>query len=177
LSVAAIETGRGDWCATHIRNMLKQELYNGHYYTHTMENTTIKDHSKKAYIPKEEQIHIELPHCKIIDDDRWSRVQAERERRLKLHEENGGYRERNTYLFSNLLYCTCGNAYRPKLDNRRVKLGKADKPTVNLKCSDQDKYNKASRCPNLHKKGFHLTENVVARAVKAEILRMKEDKL
>ncbi|WP_243259114.1 hypothetical protein [Coprococcus comes] len=24
--------GRGDWCATHIRNMLKQDLYNGHYY-------------------------------------------------------------------------------------------------------------------------------------------------
>lgn len=168
--------GRGDWCATHVRNMLKQDLYNGHYYTHTMENPTIKDHNKKVYIPKEEQIHIELPQCKIIDDDRWSRVQAERERRLKLHIENGGYRERNTYLFSNLLYCTCGCAHRPKLDNRRVKIGKADKPTIYWKCGDQDKYNKASRCPNLYKKGFYLTENVVARAVKKEILRMKEDK-
>lgn len=168
--------GRGDWCATHVRNMLKQELYNGHYYTHTMENPTIKDHSKKVYIPREDQIHIPLPHCKIIDDDRWERVQAERERRTKLHIENGGYRERNEYLFSNMLYCSCGCAHRPKVDNRRIKAGKDDKPRIYWKCNDQDKYGKASRCPNLHKKGFYLTENTVARAVKQEIIKMQSDK-
>lgn len=167
--------GRGDWCATHIRNMLKQELYNGNYYTHTMENATIKDHSKKIYIPKEDQIYIPLPHCKIIDDDRWSRVQAERERRTKLHIENGGYRERNTYLFSNLLYCGgCNNAYRPKIDNR-PKLKGAD-PTINWRCGDQDKYGQSSRCSNLNKEGFHVKQEVIEEAVKQEILRMKNDK-
>lgn len=166
--------GRGDWCATHIRNMLRQELYNGHYYTHTMENTTIKDHSKKEYVPREEQIHTELPHCKIIDDERWSRVQAERERRAKLHEENGGYRERNTYLFSNLLYCECGNAYRPKVDNRPVKRGLD--PVVYWRCGDQDKYGQSSRCPSLNKEGFHFRQDIVEEAVKQEILRMKQDK-
>lgn len=166
--------GRGDWCATHIRNMLKQDLYNGHYYTHTMENKTIKDHSKKEYIPREEQIHIPLPHCKIIDDERWSRVQAERERRARLHEENGGYRERNTYLFSNLLYCECGNAYRPKVDNRPVKRGLD--PVVYWRCGDQDKYGQSSRCPSLNKEGFHFRQDIVEEAVKQEILRMKADK-
>ena len=166
--------GRGNWCATHIRNMLKQDLYNGNYYTHTMENKTIKDHSKKDYIPKEEQIHIELPHCKIIDDDRWSRVQAERERRTKLFVENGGYRERNTYLFSNLLYCECGNAYRPKIDNRPVKRGKD--PVIYWRCGDQDKYGKSSTCPNVGKQGFHLKDTELREMVKAEILELKGNK-
>lgn len=164
--------GRGDWCATHVRNMLKQELYNGHYYTHTMENKTIKDHSKKDYIPREEQIHIELPHCQIIDDDRWGRIQAERQRRLKLHEENGGYRERNTYLFSNLIYCVCGNAYRPKIDNRPAQKGK--EPTIAWKCGEQDKYGRGSNCFRENRR-FHFQQKILEDAVKAEILRMKED--
>ena len=166
--------GRGDWCATHIRNMLKQDLYNGHYYTHTMENKTIKDHSKKEYIPKEQQIHIELPHCKIIDDDRWSRVHEERRRREQLFADNGGYRERNTYLFSNLLYCECGNAFRPKVDNRPAKKG--NEPIVYWKCGDQDKYGNSSKCINLKKPGFHIRQDIIEKAVKQEIERMRSDK-
>lgn len=166
--------GRGNWCVTHVRNMLKQHLYNGHYYTHTMENTTIKDHSKKEYIPREEQIHIELPHCKIIDDDRWGRVQAELGRRTKLHIENGGYRERNTYLFSNLLYCECGVAYRVKVDNRALKKGGVAVPY--WRCGDQDKYGRSSRCLNLYKDGFHIKQDTIEDAVKQEIIRMKENK-
>lgn len=166
--------GRGNWCATHVRNMLKQDLYNGHYYIHKMENKTIKDHSKKDYISKEDQIHIELPHCKIIDDVRWSRVQEERERRNKLFKENGGYRERNTYLFSNLLYCECGNAYRAKVDNRPVKRGK--EPVVYWRCGDQDKYGKSSTCPNVGKNGFHLKEKELKEAVKEEISDLKNKK-
>lgn len=166
--------GRGNWCATHVRNMLKQDLYNGHYYIHKMENKTIKDHSKKDYIPREDQIHIELPHCKIIDDVRWSRVQEERERRNKLFKENGGYRERNTYLFSNLLYCECGNAYRAKVDNRPVKRGK--EPVVYWRCGDQDKYGKRSTCLNVGKNGFHLKEKELKEAVKEEISDLKNKK-
>lgn len=166
--------GRGAWCATHIRNMITQELYNGHYYTHKMENKTIKDHSKKDYIPREDQIHIELPHCKIIDDDRWGRLQAERERRARLHEENGGYRERKTYLISNLLYCTCGNAHRPKIDNRPVKRGQP--PVIYWRCGEQDKYGQGAICPNLNKKGFHFKQEFIEEAIKQEILRMKADK-
>lgn len=164
--------GRGDWCATHVRNMLKQELYNGHYYTHTMENKTIKDHSKKDYIPREEQIHIPLPHCQIIDDDRWNRVQAERERRIKLHEENGGYRERNTYIFSNLIYCECGNAYRPKVDNRPLKIGK--QPTITWKCGEQDKYGQGSNCLRNNVR-FYFRQSIIEEAVKQEVIRMKSD--
>lgn len=165
--------GRGDWCATHIRNMLKQDLYNGHYYTHTMENTTIKDHSKKTYIPKEEQIHIELPHCKIIDDERWGRVQAERERRFKLHEENGFYRERNEYLFSNLVYCECGCAYRPKIDNRPSKSRTA--PLIYWKCGDWDKYAKGSKCPNKIT-GFAMAQWILEDRVKEKIQELKANK-
>ena len=166
--------GRGDWCASQIRNMLKQDLYNGHYYTHKMENKTIKDHNKKDYIPKDEQIHIPLPHCQIIDDERWSRIQAERQRRLQLHEENGGYRERNTYLFSNLIYCECGNAYRPKIDNRHVKRTGKGEPTIAWKCGEQDKYGKGSNCLKANRR-FYFLQRIIEKAVKEEILRMKED--
>ena len=165
--------GRGNWSTSHIRGILKQELYNGNYYTHTMENVTIKDRNKIEYIPKEEQVHIELPHCKIIDDDRWGRVQAERERRLKLWAENGGYRERNTYLFSNLIYCECGVSYRPKIDNRLVPLGKD--PIIYWRCGDKDKYGQNSDCINLNKKGFHFNQTLLVEAVKQEIIKMKAD--
>jgi hypothetical protein len=165
--------GRGDWCATHVRNMLKQDLYNGHYYTHTMENATIKDHSKKTYIPKEEQIHVELPHCKIIDDDRWERVQAERVRREKLHEENGGYRERKEYLFSNMIYCDCGCAYRPKIDKRPSK--NRTEPLISWKCTEWDKYGKISNCPNMFT-GFSMPQWVMEEQVKTKILELRENK-
>lgn len=160
----------GGWCATHIRNILKQELYSGKYYTHTMENPTIKDHSKKEYIPREEQVLIPLPHCQIIDDETWARVQAERERRNKLHIENGGYRNRNTYLLSNLLYCECGCAYRVKVDNRPAKRGGV---SVNYwRCSDVDKYGSSSTC--LNKTGFHFKEEIIEELIKQEILRLRE---
>lgn len=165
--------GRGDWCATHIRNMLKQDLYNGHYYTHTLENATIKDHSKKIYIPKEDQIHIELPHCKIIDDDRWGRVQAERNRREKLFKENGGYRERKEYLFSNLVYCECGCAYRPKIDNRPSK--NRTEPLISWKCTNWDKYAKSANCPNMIT-GFSMAQWVIEDRVKEKILELKTNK-
>ncbi len=115
---------------------------------------------------------IDLPHCKVIDDETWSRVQAERERRNRLHKENGGYRDRNTYLLSNLLYCECGNAYRVKVDNRPAKRG--GDPVNYWRCSDVDKYGAQSKCPN--KYGFHIKEELIAERIKEAILRLKQSK-
>lgn len=163
--------GRGKWCCTAVRNILRQDLYNGHYYTHTMENSTIKDHSKKIYIPREEQIHIPLPHCKIFDDDIWQEVQDELKRRLDKAEEIGGgaSRQSNTHLFSNLIYCECGCCYRRKANKQK-------KPNHKLsaywKCTEQDKYHKGSVCVNAGKK-MVVGEATMLELIKDEVTKLK----
>jgi site-specific DNA recombinase len=108
--------GRGDWCPTGIRAMLKRELYKGEVIWNRTKFEKVPETNKRVARPrdKSEWIRLERPELAIVSVDLWSRVQGRLNRfGVKVSEgRRRGLLSRavtSPYLFSGLLKCSeCG---------------------------------------------------------------------
>jgi site-specific DNA recombinase len=108
--------GRGDWCPTGIRAMLKRELYKGELIWNRSKFEKVPESNKRRrkVRDKSEWIRIQRPELAIVSEELWDRVQA----RLNFFgaKPSQGMRRgllarslTSPYLFSGLLKCgECG---------------------------------------------------------------------
>lgn len=108
--------GRGDWCPTGIRAMLKRELYKGELIWNRSRFEKVPESNKRRRKMRDESewIHTQRPELAIVSKELWERVQA----RLNFFgaRPSQGMRRgllarslTSPYLFSGLLKCgECG---------------------------------------------------------------------
>jgi site-specific DNA recombinase len=108
--------GRGNWCPTGIRAMLKRELYKGEVIWNRTKFEKVPETNRRVARPrdKSEWVRLERPDLAIVSSDLWGRVQV-RLNRFGVKASEGRRRGllsravTSPYLFSGLLKCgDCG---------------------------------------------------------------------
>lgn len=105
-------TGKKQWRASGIRNILTNEKYFGGAY---LGKTCKKDVLSKERVASDEVYYVENSHPAIIPKDTWDLVQLELERRKDYRSctETGNGRYSSKYPFSKKLICgECGMVFR-----------------------------------------------------------------
>lgn len=105
-------TGKKQWRASGIRNILTNEKYFGGAY---LGKTCKKDVLSKERVVSDEVYYVENSHPAIIPKDTWDLVQLELERRKDYRSctETGNGRYSSKYPFSKKLICgECGMVFR-----------------------------------------------------------------
>ena len=105
-------TGKKQWRASGIRNILTNEKYYGGAY---LGKTCKKDVLSKERVASDEVYYVENSHPAIIPKDTWDLVQLELERRKDYRSctETGNGRYSSKYPFSKKLICgECGMVFR-----------------------------------------------------------------
>jgi DNA invertase Pin-like site-specific DNA recombinase len=102
------------WCSDSIAHILGNERYIGVYVW----NKTKSDRDENGKIvtrprPQDEWVRCEIPDWRIVSDELWKSVQAERQLKKRFgNPKNGGLgrtKRSHTYLFSGLMFCgACG---------------------------------------------------------------------
>ena len=109
-------SGRGNWCPTGIRSMLKQEIYKGEVIWNRTRFVKVPGTNKRRAKPRDESewLRIQRPELAIVSVELWRRVQ-DRLNSFGSKSSEGRHRGlfsraiTSTYLFSGLLKCgDCG---------------------------------------------------------------------
>ncbi|MDD4600425.1 hypothetical protein SDC9_05978 [bioreactor metagenome] len=159
-----IPTKKGvQWSQNQVVTILKNPLYTGKQITHKKETNDV---NRKTFqnIDKEEWIIRPKEELRIINNETFLTVQAEREKRASMLKD--GHRNSNTHLFSNILYCgKCGGNLKRK---KRHTLPGRD-IGYEFTCAINDMYGK-SRCDCRNA----VTEQVIMEKVQERIQLLRE---
>ena len=145
LNERSIPTKKGrQWSQMQISKILDNKIYTGLQVTHTIETDDITRHTKKS-IPKDKQIVHQFEKLRIISDEMFENVLAERNKRNNMFAS--GHRHSTTNLFSSLIYCNnCGGCYKRKKRHAYRRLDGTEKQLgYEWTCTINDMYGK-SRC-------------------------------